>query len=78
VLEVKCGRYDKGQAALSIMKEKSYDFILSAGDDNTDEDLFKILPEHAYSIKIGKSPSFARYNAIHYQSFLKLLEKIAG
>jgi trehalose 6-phosphate synthase/phosphatase len=31
------------------------------GDDLTDEDMFKVLPEDAYSVKIGFTPSKARF-----------------
>jgi trehalose 6-phosphate synthase/phosphatase len=73
VLEVKSGKYDKGQAAATLMKDNNYDFILAAGDDNTDELLFGALPDSAFTIRIGLSPSFARYNlpdATHLKDFL--------
>ena len=37
------------------------DFIMAAGDDVTDEDLFARLPESAWTIHIGRNPSKARY-----------------
>ena len=43
VLEVKSGKYDKGQAAKTLMNGKSFDFILAAGDDRTDETIFREL-----------------------------------
>lgn len=76
VLEVKCGKYDKGRAAQAVMKDKIYDYILSAGDDKTDEDLFKVMPQNAYTIKIGSSPSFAKYSTTDHLSLLKLLKKL--
>lgn len=62
VLEVKSGKYDKGQAANALLARDQYDFILAAGDDKTDEFLFKALPTSAYTIRVGLSPSFAKYN----------------
>jgi trehalose 6-phosphate synthase/phosphatase len=73
VLEIKSGRYDKGQAAKEILTNNNYDFVFAAGDDKTDEDLFKVLPEHAFSIKVGTSPSFAKYNVLNLNSLVKLL-----
>jgi len=73
VLEVKSGKYDKGQAALTLMKNDDFDFILAAGDDKTDELMFKVLLDMAYTIKIGLSPSLAKYNAAEYSIFLDLL-----
>lgn len=74
VLEVKSGKYDKGQAALSLIKNDYFDFILAAGDDKTDEFLFKSLPSTSYTIRIGLSPSFAKYNLSEFSLLLKLLK----
>jgi trehalose 6-phosphate synthase/phosphatase len=74
VLEVKSGKYDKGQAANTLMKNKHFDFILAAGDDKTDESLFKALYGSAHTIRIGLSPSLARYNAPDFSFLLKLLK----
>ncbi len=41
--------------------DRSYDFILAVGDDETDEYLFNALPVHAYSVKVGKAPTHAAY-----------------
>jgi trehalose 6-phosphate synthase/phosphatase len=40
---------------------KPWDFILALGDDWTDEDIFKILPPSAYSIKVGFKTTQARF-----------------
>lgn len=76
VLEVKCGKYDKGQAANALMLNNSYDFILAAGDDKTDEFLFKALPDMANTIRVGLSPSVAKYNVSEFSVLLKLLEAL--
>jgi trehalose 6-phosphate synthase/phosphatase len=78
VLEVKSGRYDKGEAALKLMSNDAFDFILAAGDDKTDEYLFKAMHENAYTIRVGLSPSVARYNVANYSMLLKLLEDLAN
>jgi trehalose 6-phosphate synthase/phosphatase len=77
VLEVKSGKYDKGQAANAMVANEKYNFILAAGDDKTDEFLFKALPDTTCSIRIGLNPSFAKYNIIEISSFLNLLERLA-
>jgi trehalose 6-phosphate synthase/phosphatase len=76
VLEVKSGRYDKGEAALKVMNNEAYDFILAAGDDKTDEYLFKAMPENAYTIRVGLSPSVARFNVSNFSLLLNLLEEL--
>jgi len=53
VLEVKPQDINKGKAALHWLEEKGYQFILAIGDDWTDEDTFSVLPEFAWSIKVG-------------------------
>jgi len=76
ILEVKNIGISKGQVAeLRIAKQK-WDFILAAGDDYTDEDLFAILPENAYSIKVGYSISKARFNLDSVHELRLLLEQL--
>ena len=52
---------NKGKAALGQLQEKSYDFIMAVGDDHTDEDIFKALPDNALTIKVGSNVSAARF-----------------
>ncbi len=74
VLEIKSGKYDKGQAAKELLKNEKYDFVLAAGDDKTDEFLFKALPKSSHTIRVGLSPSFAKYNVPEFSMLLKLLK----
>lgn len=78
VLEVKSGKYDKGQAAAALMENEHFDFVLAAGDDKTDESLFKSLPENAISIRVGLSTTFAKYNVSEYFLLIKLLNSLVG
>ncbi|MCK9640439.1 MAG: bifunctional alpha,alpha-trehalose-phosphate synthase (UDP-forming)/trehalose-phosphatase [Prolixibacteraceae bacterium] len=77
VLEVKSGKYDKGQAANALLSNQKFGFILAVGDDKTDEFLFKALPVSTCSIRVGLSPSFARYNVTDISALLELLEVLA-
>ena len=76
VLEVKSGKYDKGQAANTLMMDQKFSFVFAAGDDKTDEFLFNALPDTAYTIRVGLSPSFAKYNVTDIPILLKLLEEL--
>ncbi len=76
VLEVKSGKYDKGKAADTLMKNKHFDFILAAGDDKTDESLFRTLSGSAHTIRVGLSPSQAKYNVSDFSFLLKLLKDL--
>jgi trehalose 6-phosphate synthase/phosphatase len=71
VIEIKKAGYNKGTAALKLIGKIQYDFILAIGDDKTDEDIFTVLPPHAYTLKVGKEPSHAKFN------FLKQTEVIS-
>jgi trehalose 6-phosphate synthase/phosphatase len=73
VLEVKSGKYDKGQAATNLLKKDDYDFVLAVGDDKTDEYLFSALPSSAITIRIGSSPTVARYNMVNQSMLTDLL-----
>lgn len=76
VLEVKSGKYDKGEAATTLLKENDYDFILAVGDDKTDEFLFSALPPSSISIRIGSSPTVAKYNIIQQSQLIELLSSL--
>lgn len=61
VVEVKNMEINKGKAALTLLDGNDYDFIMAFGDDYTDEDVFKVLPESAITIKIGSNLSAAKF-----------------
>ena len=61
VLEVKNIEINKGKSALTLLEKKDYDFIIAFGDDYTDEDVFKALPESAITIKVGSNVSAAKF-----------------
>lgn len=74
VIEIRPSTIHKGNAAQYFLSLNDYDFIFAAGDDETDEDLFRKLPENSYSIKIGLNPSYANYNLKRYTELVSLLE----
>jgi trehalose 6-phosphate synthase/phosphatase len=61
VVEIKNMEINKGKAALTLIDNNNYDFIMAFGDDYTDEDIFKALPESAVTIKIGSNLSAAKF-----------------
>ena len=76
VVEIRNAGVNKGTAALHWLSKDNYDFIMAIGDDWTDEDLFKTLFDHAYTIKVGVPQSYARFNVRSYKDVLKLLEEM--
>ncbi len=77
VVEVKADQHSKGTVALTIFEQKPYDFIVSLGDDTTDEDMFRQLPNWAYTIKVGSGPSNARYRLARQQDVETLLQRMS-
>lgn len=76
VVEIKTAGVNKGKAIISWLSKTKWDFILAIGDDQTDEDIFTSLPKSAYTIKVGFSPSQARFNLKSYVEVRKLLRKM--
>ncbi|HEX9957179.1 MAG TPA: trehalose-phosphatase, partial [Fibrella sp.] len=77
VIEVKAAQQSKGTVALSLFDQKPYDFIVSIGDDTTDEDMFRQLPNWAYTIKVGAGASFARYRLARQPDVETLLQRMS-
>jgi len=78
VVEIKNLEVNKGSTALKWLSTVNADFILAVGDDWTDEDTFKSLPDDAFTIKVGSVHSAAKYSIKDYKSvrnFLKMLSK---
>jgi trehalose 6-phosphate synthase/phosphatase len=76
VVEVKNVEINKGKAALAVIGNDIYDFIMALGDDYTDEDIFKALPEDAITIKVGGNLSAAKYylrTPVEVRRLLKML-----
>jgi len=74
LLEVKSMNTDKGKVSSILLNRANYDFILSIGDDVTDEDMFDAVPNFGYTIKVGKKNSKARYRIKSYKEVIELLK----
>jgi trehalose 6-phosphate synthase/phosphatase len=75
ILEVRPQNIHKGAAVAKQLKEHT-EFILTIGDDFTDEDMFASMPPRAYTIKVGRGKTIARYRAKHVSEVLELLKKL--
>ncbi|WP_321423999.1 bifunctional alpha,alpha-trehalose-phosphate synthase (UDP-forming)/trehalose-phosphatase [uncultured Bacteroides sp.] len=76
IVEIKSPLYTKGSEARRILQNDKFDFILAMGDDITDEDTFRELPNDAFTIKIGNISEVARFSLLSQSEalpFLKLL-----
>lgn len=77
VIEMKDLRVNKGFGASVFLKNVKYDFIMSIGDDVTDEDLFEVLGDDDFGIKVGLGNSKANYRVRSWQSVRKLLGSLS-
>ncbi|MFQ5943210.1 MAG: bifunctional alpha,alpha-trehalose-phosphate synthase (UDP-forming)/trehalose-phosphatase [Anaerolineales bacterium] len=80
VVEVKESGIGKGHAARKWLDSDTlYDFILATGDDVTDEEMFEVMPDGAWSIRIGVDRrSAAKYSLTGPSAFRQLLHSLAG
>lgn len=76
VVEVKSMSVNKGMAARVWLNQYPSDFIMAIGDDRTDEDTFRAMPESAITIKVGKGVSAARYSVESFEEVRELLEEL--
>jgi trehalose 6-phosphate synthase/phosphatase len=64
---------NKGQVRERLTNGSEPDFMLAAGDDRTDEDLFGELPSRSWTIHIGQAKSRARYRLPSPSAMVRLL-----
>ena len=76
VIEIKVSGINKGIAAAEFLHSNPADFVMAVGDDWTDEFLFKELPQHAHTIKVGSENSAAEYYMNNYREVRNFLSEI--
>ena len=76
-VEVKSLWANKGQVYSRLVPSGALpEFILAAGDDVTDEDLFARLPESAWTIHVGRNQSRAKYYVSNPDEMIALLSQL--
>ncbi|OPY52356.1 MAG: Bifunctional trehalose-6-phosphate synthase/phosphatase [Methanosaeta sp. PtaU1.Bin060] len=76
IVEVRSAGVNKGLALIPWISKADSEFILAVGDDSTDEEMFRVLPDSAYSLKVGTSESCARFRLEGPADVLRLLEEL--
>jgi trehalose 6-phosphate synthase/phosphatase len=76
VVELRDPAHNKGAIAAQIAAEANADFILAIGDDVTDEDMFRSLPNGTITVKVGRPPTAAEYRVPGTDDVLALLEEL--
>jgi trehalose 6-phosphate synthase/phosphatase len=78
IVEVKPVWANKGEAIRRLLRNfPDRDFILAAGDDRTDEDLFERAPSNAWTVHIGPGPTRASYVVTDLRVLRGVLEVLA-
>lgn len=76
-VEVKLVWANKSQVCSRfILSDSQPDFIVAAGDDVTDEDLFRQLPSSAWTIHVGRNRSRAKYFVTGSDEMVGLLRQL--
>ncbi len=80
VVEVLTIETGKGSAVKKLFEQNSYDFILSIGDDATDEEMFEFFlhQSNAITIKVGEGVTQARYKLNSISEVASLLKQLSG
>lgn len=80
VVEVLTNETGKGKAVKKLLEQNSFDFIMSIGDDATDEEMFEILlnNSNAFTIKVGDGATYAKYKLKSINDVVILLKYLLG
>jgi trehalose 6-phosphate synthase/phosphatase len=73
VVEAMCSGIGKDVAVTQLLAQENYSMILAMGDDITDEDMFRVLPDEAFTIKIGNDNTTAKYRIPLQSDALQIL-----
>lgn len=76
VIEVRQADVNKGSAAAEFLELQKADFVLSIGDDVTDEDMFESIRDRAITIKVGTGFSCAKYRMPESVSAFGFLQEL--
>ena len=80
IIEVMPEAISKGNAAIHLLTQNAYDYVLSIGDDRTDEDMFEALWPHeiCYTVKVGPGDTAAKFKLNSVNDVVKLLQNLSA
>jgi trehalose 6-phosphate synthase/phosphatase len=77
VIEVRVRGVTKAVVAHRIQAEAlANTMVIAIGDDRTDEELFRTLPESSVTVAVGKGPTAARFRVDDYRAVREVLRTI--
>ena len=68
---------NKGTAVSAILERGDYDFILCAGDDVSDENMFSVLSKDAFTIKVGGQTTKASFFVENNIEMIDILKNLS-
>ncbi|MDZ7579175.1 MAG: bifunctional alpha,alpha-trehalose-phosphate synthase (UDP-forming)/trehalose-phosphatase [Deltaproteobacteria bacterium] len=78
IVEVGSIRINKGMVMEHLFSAKNYDVGLCAGDDETDESMFRKQETSLISIKVGEGATAAQFRCPSPKAFRQFLSELAG
>jgi len=78
VIEVRNSGINKGAAALEWLSGQAPEFILGVGDDWTDEDLFRVLPPAAFTVRVGMANTAAGFYLANPVAVRRMLHELSA
>lgn len=76
IIEIKPRNMHKGAIVSELMSQEKWDFVMAIGDDYTDEDMFRVLPERAFTIHVGDGETEARYQLKNVSEVIDFLSNL--
>jgi trehalose 6-phosphate synthase/phosphatase len=73
IVEVGSIHINKGRMLEHFMMMNKYDTVICAGDDETDESMFRVHAENIISIKIGQEDTAAKFRVSGPKAFRAFL-----
>lgn len=81
-LEVRSLLVNKGEVVKRIKQKQDSDFIMCAGDDQTDEDMFRVLKDdkNAFCVSVGplSKKTFAKYSVEHSEDVVNIIAQVVN
>jgi len=76
IVEVTAAEVNKGAAVLRCLGQQAYDLVLVAGDDATDESMFRLDLRNLVSVRVGEAEdSHAQYSVPNPAAFRRFLQR---
>ena len=78
MIEVRRLGISKGRVVARLVAQEYRDFLLAAGDDTADEEMFAALPVDAVSVRLGAGVSRASFHVDSFHEMRLLLKELTG